>query len=111
MAIIPNKEQRVGVFIDIQNLYHSAKHLYKARVNFAKVLEEAVGRVNPIYVVVQIVDADGTQYLQVAKGGVFSYYEFPWPMDDRLTDEKWREMLGGSSTPKLPEWTATFAAP
>ncbi|MEK7554037.1 MAG: NYN domain-containing protein, partial [Patescibacteria group bacterium] len=35
--------QRVGVFIDTQNLYHSAKHLYKARVNFAKVLEEAVG--------------------------------------------------------------------
>jgi len=29
-----NKEQRVGIFIDVQNLYHSAKNLYKARVNF-----------------------------------------------------------------------------
>jgi len=38
----PDLAQRVGVFIDTQNLYHSAKHLYKARVNFAKVLEEAV---------------------------------------------------------------------
>ena len=56
-------------------------------------LEEAVGRVNPIYVVVPIAEADGTTYLQVAKGGVFSYYEFPWPIDDRLTDEKWRGML------------------
>lgn len=43
MAVIKHPVQRVGVFIDTQNLYHSAKHLYKARVNFAKVLEEAVG--------------------------------------------------------------------
>ncbi|MDZ4231568.1 MAG: NYN domain-containing protein [Patescibacteria group bacterium] len=39
MAIIPNKEQRVGIFIDIQNLYHSAKNLYGARVNFAELLK------------------------------------------------------------------------
>ena len=43
MAVIKHPAQRVGVFIDTQNLYHSARHLYKARVNFAKVLEEAVG--------------------------------------------------------------------
>ena len=43
MAVIKHPAQRVGVFIDTQNLYHSAKHLYKARVNFAKVLEEALG--------------------------------------------------------------------
>ncbi len=43
MAVIKHSAQRVGVFIDAQNLYHSAKHLYKSRVNFAKVLEEAVG--------------------------------------------------------------------
>lgn len=43
MAVIKHPAQRVGVFIDTQNLYHSAKHLYKARVNFANVLQEAVG--------------------------------------------------------------------
>jgi uncharacterized LabA/DUF88 family protein len=42
MTIIKHKEQRVGVFIDAQNLYHSARHLYKARVNFGAVLREAV---------------------------------------------------------------------
>ncbi len=42
MAIIKHKEQRVGVFIDAQNLYHSARNLYKARVNFGAVLKEAV---------------------------------------------------------------------
>lgn len=40
---IKHPAQRVGVFIDTQNLYHSAKHLYKARVNFANVLKEALG--------------------------------------------------------------------
>lgn len=43
MAVIKHPAQRVGVFIDTANLYHSAKHLYKTRVNFANVLEEAVG--------------------------------------------------------------------
>lgn len=43
MAVIKHKAQRVGVFIDTQNLYHSAKNLYNARVNFGKILEDAVG--------------------------------------------------------------------
>lgn len=43
MAVIKHSAQRVGVFIDTQNLYHSAKHLYKARVNFSAILDEAVG--------------------------------------------------------------------
>ncbi len=72
------------------------------------VLEEAVGRVNVIYAVVPVVEDDGSVYLQVAKGGVFSYYEFPWPMDDRLTDEKWRQMLDEGQAPPLPEWTGSF---
>lgn len=42
MTIIKHKEQRVGVFIDTQNLYHSARNLYKARVNFGAVLKDAV---------------------------------------------------------------------
>jgi len=75
---------------------------------FFSVLEEAVGRVNPIYVVVPVVEADGSSYLQVAKGGVFSYYEFPWSMDDRLTDEKWRAMLDAGEAPASPAWTASF---
>ncbi|MEK7564570.1 MAG: NYN domain-containing protein [Patescibacteria group bacterium] len=42
MTVIKHKEQRVGVFIDTQNLYHCARNLYKARVNFGAVLKEAV---------------------------------------------------------------------
>ena len=41
---IKHKNQRVGIFIDTQNLYHSAKNLYGgARVNFGQVLKDALG--------------------------------------------------------------------
>lgn len=40
--IIKHKEQRVGVFIDTANIYHSAKNLYKKKVNFGAVLRDAV---------------------------------------------------------------------
>jgi uncharacterized LabA/DUF88 family protein len=43
MASIKHSAQHVGVFIDTQNLYHSAKHLYNAKVNFKNVLQESVG--------------------------------------------------------------------
>lgn len=42
MPVIKHSEQRVGVFIDTQNLYHSAKNIYKAKVNFGNVLKEAL---------------------------------------------------------------------
>ena len=42
MAIIKHKDQRVAVFIDMSNLYHSAKNLYRRKVNFGAVLKDAV---------------------------------------------------------------------
>jgi len=37
--------QRVGIFLDVQNVYHSAKNLYSARVNFAELMRSLlVGR-------------------------------------------------------------------
>jgi uncharacterized LabA/DUF88 family protein len=43
MSVVKHKDQRVAVLIDTQNLYHSAKNLYKSKVNFAGVLNAAVG--------------------------------------------------------------------
>ena len=40
--------QRIAVLIDVQNLYHSAKNLYKARVNFNNILKLAVSERNLI---------------------------------------------------------------
>ncbi len=68
------------------------------------VLEEGTGYIFEIYAVVP----DGVGGLHVAKGGVFSYYEFPWPMGERLTDETWRGMLAAGEAPEQPEWTTSF---
>ncbi|MBY0110852.1 NYN domain-containing protein [Patescibacteria group bacterium] len=67
MPVIKHPAQRVGVFIDTQNLYHSAKHLYKARVNFGKILEEAVGGrtlVRAIAYVISTESGDETNFFE-----------------------------------------------
>ncbi len=43
MSVVKHEDQRVAIFIDTQNLYHSAKNLYKSKVNFAGVLKSALG--------------------------------------------------------------------
>ena len=40
--LVKPREQRVEVLIDVQNLYHSAKNLYKAKVNFQEVLKQSI---------------------------------------------------------------------
>ena len=42
MAVIKHKEQRVGIFIDAQNLYHSGKNLYHSKVNFGAIVKDAL---------------------------------------------------------------------
>ena len=42
MSVIKHKEQRVAVFIDTQNLYHTARNLYKKKVNFGNIVKELV---------------------------------------------------------------------
>lgn len=46
--IVKHSGQRVAVLIDVQNLYHSAKNLYNARVNFREILKLAVSQRNLI---------------------------------------------------------------
>jgi hypothetical protein len=65
-----------------------------------QVLEEAVGKVDLI--IVACPQPDGTAFL--AAGPVFSYYEFKHPMDQRLTDDVWRDMLRKGQTPARPLW-------
>ncbi|MBX4189556.1 NYN domain-containing protein [Candidatus Parcubacteria bacterium] len=42
MTVIKHKAQRVGIFIDTQNLYHSAKNLYHAKTNFGAIVKDAL---------------------------------------------------------------------
>lgn len=54
-----------------------------------QVLEVGTGEVSTIYAVVPV---EGS--LRLASGSVYSYYEFPWPLGDRLTDAAWLRLLG-----------------
>lgn len=55
---IRNSDQRIGVFVDVQNLYYSARNMYNARVNFAEVLKAAVGDRKLIRAIAYVVKAD-----------------------------------------------------
>jgi len=71
--------------------------------NTGAVLEEGVGYVEMVVVAYKLPDGR----ILIGAGPVMSYYEFKQPMPDRLTDEKWREMLE-ANPPEKPEWVSTY---
>jgi hypothetical protein len=72
--------------------------------NTGQVLEEGTGYVKFIVVAYKVPD----DRILIGAGPVLSYYEFKQPMNNRLTDEKWRELLS-SAPPEEPEWVSNFA--
>jgi uncharacterized LabA/DUF88 family protein len=58
MAKSGYKDQRIGVFIDVQNMYYSAKQLYKGKVNFNVVLKEAIAGRQLIRAIAYVIKAD-----------------------------------------------------
>jgi uncharacterized protein (TIGR00288 family) len=59
MGVIKHPEQRVAILIDTQNLYHSAKNLYKSKVNFGNVVKTALGNRKLIRAVSYVVNTEG----------------------------------------------------
>jgi len=60
-----NKHQRVAVFVDVQNMYYSAKYQYNGKVNFDKLMSETVrGRrlIRAIAYLVQTEDIDQSKF-------------------------------------------------
>ncbi|MEK7195219.1 MAG: NYN domain-containing protein [Patescibacteria group bacterium] len=53
--------QRVGIFVDVQNLYHSAKNLYHGRVNYAELIKTLVGDRQLIRSVAYVVKSEGVE--------------------------------------------------
>jgi hypothetical protein len=92
--IVSGTDERMDIIADVHT-----------DMNTGQVLEESVGSPFDIFVIVE--DAKG---YRLCRGGVFSYYEFKHPLDDRLTDEKWQEMGKQRQRPEQPPWTKTFIA-
>lgn len=58
MSHARNKDQRVGVFVDVQNLYYSAKNLYNKKVNFKILLKEAIAERQLVRAIAYVIKAD-----------------------------------------------------
>jgi len=77
------------------------------------VLEIATGNPSRIYVVVKV---DGK--VKVAAGSAYMFYQFPWPLQERLTDSRWRQMMGIQADEdgnrnydkpvQRPDWTESY---
>jgi len=52
-----HEEQRVGIFVDVQNLYYSARNIYNARVNFTNLLKETTGKRKLIRAIAYVIRA------------------------------------------------------
>ena len=74
MSVIKHKAQRVAVLIDVQNMYHSAKNLYNARVNFKEVLRTAIDNrplIRSIAYVIRTESGEETPFLEALnKAGI-----------------------------------------
>jgi uncharacterized LabA/DUF88 family protein len=91
-------EQRVAVFIDVQNMYHSARNLFNARVNFKAVVDGAVANRKLIrafaYVVRTKTGEEKTFFEALTKEGI----------ETRIKDLQ--EFMGGA---KKADWDVGMA--
>jgi hypothetical protein len=71
------------------------------------ILELATGEIETLYVIVPARDGG----FELARGGVYSYYEFTSPPGVRLSDEAWRAMLAAGRAPARPSWEDVFLVP
>lgn len=65
------QNQRVGVFVDVQNMYYSAKYQYNGKLNFEKLIEETVRDrqlIRAIAYLVQSEEIDQTRFEETLVG-------------------------------------------
>ena len=61
MEVIKPLAQRVGLFVDVQNMYYSAKNIYERKVNFGEIMKTAADGRNLIRAIAYVIKADVEQ--------------------------------------------------
>lgn len=95
--MIKHKSQRVGVFIDVQNMYYSAKHIYNHKVNFGEILKTAVAGRQLIRAIAYVVKATGEEQ---------PFFE---ALNQRGLETREREMQVFESGAKKADWDVGMA--
>ncbi len=72
-----------------------------------EVLQEGVGYVDLLLVAYKVPDGR----IVIGAGPTLSYYEFKQPINNRLTDEQWKQMLRSGQAPPRTAWTSSFYQP
>jgi uncharacterized LabA/DUF88 family protein len=98
MSVIKHKNQRVGIFIDTQNLYHSAKNLYKSKVNFGNVIKDALAGRDLIRASAYVVTTEG--------GEENNFFEALGKLGIEIKSKELQVFLGGA---KKADWDVGIA--
>jgi uncharacterized LabA/DUF88 family protein len=98
MSVIKHKGQRVGMFIDAQNLYHSAKNLYHTKVNFGNVVKDAVAGRELIRVIAYVITTES--------GEETSFFEALTKMGIEIKTKDLQVFWGGA---KKADWDVGLA--
>ena len=70
--MIKHQEQRVGILVDVSNMYHSAKNLYNRRVNFKEILNQAVALRKLIRATAYVIKSDNEDEMAFFEASVNS---------------------------------------
>ncbi len=92
------KNQRIGVFVDVQNMYYSAKNLFKSKVNFKTILREAVANRKIIRAIAYVIKAD--------EKDENTFYEALEDMGFEIKSKKLQVFYGGA---KKGDWDVGIA--
>lgn len=93
-TIYENTDQRIAIFVDVQNMFYSAKTLYQSKVDYRKLLDGIVrGRklVRAIAYVVQKADVDQSSFLEALRRSGYEVKEKELTIrDDGSTKGDWK---------------------
>ncbi len=106
MSVIKHSEQRVGIFIDTQNLYHTAKNLYGAKVNFGQVVKDALADRALIRAVAYVITTE-TVGVGITTDNQITRYNLKGVIDYTLTDRASGERLTGGRVQNFTAYAAT----
>jgi len=88
-----HKQQRIGVFVDVQNMYYSAKNLYQSKVDFGRILGEAIAGRQLIRAFAYVIKAD--------VGAEKEFFEALHKMGFEVREKELQIFYGGS---KKGDW-------
>lgn len=97
-SMVKHQEQRVGVFVDVANMYHSAKNLYAARLNFKEVLKTAVAGRRLIRALAYVIKSNSTE-----EQGFFE------ALDKQGFEVKYKDLQVYASGVKKADWDVGIA--